>query len=229
MTSNNDHVINTNVINIYCVYKLHPIASSRDTTFTIQNALFGAMQITKNADNSKHNYKGCGICFDERSEFGHTITEGGFAHTTDARNVLISGADMSFSVHATNRANHIYVMGTGLTQGIHDTMLHEEKNFYRNFTDPGKKFMLSLHYNGDDSYLFVNGRQELKFKCKTDQLVKEKLCIGNLSDQWTTSESEKTGLYGKIYDFVEDYEQISGVQAIYDMHRYLMTKHKISP
>ena len=34
---------NNNAINIYCVYKLDPIASSRDTTFTIQNALFGAM------------------------------------------------------------------------------------------------------------------------------------------------------------------------------------------
>ena len=45
---------NNNAINIYCVYKLDPIASSRDTSFTIQNALFGAMQITKNAtDNSK--------------------------------------------------------------------------------------------------------------------------------------------------------------------------------
>ena len=89
--------------------------------------------------------------------------------------------------------------------------------------------MLSLHYNGDDSYLFVNGRQELKFKCKTDQLVKEKLCIGNLSDQWTTSESEKTGVYGKIYDFVVDYEQIVGRTKIIDMHKYLMTKHNISP
>ena len=139
LTSNNDHVINKNVINIYIVYRLDPIASSRDTTFTIQNALFGAMQITKNADNSKNNYKGYGICFDERSDFGHTITEGSCAHTTDARNVLIFGADMSFSVHATNRANNIYVMGTGLTQGIHDTTLHAEKNFYRNFTDLGKK------------------------------------------------------------------------------------------
>ena len=93
LTSNNDHVLNTNVINIYSVYKLVPIASSRDKSFTIQNALFGAMQITKNAtDNSKNNYKGYGICFDERSEFGHTITEGGFTHTTDARNVLIFGA-----------------------------------------------------------------------------------------------------------------------------------------
>ena len=158
LTLNNDHVLNKNVVNIYIVYKVDPLASTRDESFTIQNALFGAMQITKNAtDNDKNNYNGYGICFDERSEFGHTITEGGHAHTTDARNVLIFGADISFSVHATNRANHI------------------------------------------------------KFKAKTDQLVKEKLCIGNLSDQWTTSESEKTGVYGKIYDFVVDYEQISGV------------------
>ena len=229
LTSNNDHVINKNVVNIYIVYKLDPLASSRDKSFTIQNALFGAMQITKNAtDNSKNNYKGYGICFDERSEFGHTITESGRAHTTDARNVLIFEADMNSSVHPTNRANHIYLMGTGLTQGINDITIYAEKNFYRNFTDFGKKFVLSLHYNGDNSYLFVNGRQELKFKTKTDQLVKEKLCIGNLSDQWTTSESEKTGVYGKIYDFVVDYEQISGVKAIYDMHRYLMTKHNIN-
>ena len=120
-------------------------------------------------------------------------------------------------------------MGTGLTQGINDTTIYVEKNFYRNFTDFSKKFMLSFLYNGDDSYLIVNGKQELKFKAKTDQLVKEKLCIGNLSDQWTTSQSEKIGLYGKIYDFVVDYEQISGVKAIYDMHRYLMTKRNISP
>ena len=105
----------------------------------------------------------------------------------------------------------------------------QRKNFHRNFTDPGKKFVLSLHYNGEYSYLCANSRQELKFKAKTDQLVKEKLCIGNLSDELTASESEKTGLYGNIYDFVVDYKSINGVKPIYDMHRYLMTKHNISP
>ena len=65
--------------------------------------------------------------------------------------------------------------------------------YYRNFTDPGKKFVLSLH----------------------------------LSDQWTTSESEKTGLYGKIYDFVVDYEHVAETTKIRDMHRYLITKHSI--
>ena len=49
LTSSNDHLINKNVVNIYIVYKLYTLASSRDKSFTIQNALFGAMQITKNA------------------------------------------------------------------------------------------------------------------------------------------------------------------------------------
>ena len=186
------------------------------------------MQITKNADTSKYDYKRYGIYFDEGGQFGHTVTEGGRGHTTNARNVLIFGADMSFSVHATNRANNIYVMGKELIQGINGTTIYAEKSFYRNFTDPGQKLVLRLHYNNDESYLFVNSRQELKFKCKTDQLVKEKLCLENLSDKWTTSESEKTELYGNIYDFVVDYKTIYGVRAIYDMHSYLMTKHNIS-
>ena len=123
---------NYNVINIYCVYKLDLIASSRDTSFTIQDALFGAMQITENAtDNSKNNYKGYGICFDKGSQFGHTLTEGSRTHIINHRNALIFGAHMSFSIHRTNRANHIYVMSDGLTQGIHDTTLYVEKKYFR--------------------------------------------------------------------------------------------------
>ena len=60
------------------------------------------------------------------------------------------------------------------------------------------------------------------------RLFIEKLCIGNLSDDWTTSESEKTGLYGNIYDFIADYKGVADVKAIYDMQRYLMVKHNIS-
>ena len=107
--------------------------------------------------------------------------------------------------------------------------IYAEKNLYRDFTHPGKKFVLSLQYNGDNSYLFVNGGQEFKFKAKNNQIINKKLCLGNLSSKWTTSESEKTGLYGNIYDFVVDYKSINGVKPIYDMHRYLMTKHNIRP
>ena len=205
---------NKNAISIYIDYKLDPISSTRDTTFTIQNALFGAMEIHKNADTSKYKYKGYGICFDEGGSFS-------IGNINNGRNVLIFGVDESSVVHSNNKANNIYVMGDGIVQGINDTTLYAEKIYSQNFTQPSKKFILSLHYNGDDNYLFVNGKQELKFK--------EKLCIGNLSDKWTTSESEKTELYGNIYDFVIDYKPTVGVDPIHDMHKYLMTKHNISP
>ena len=66
--------------------------------------------------------------------------------------------------------------------------------YSQNFTQPSIKFVLSLHYNRDNSYLFVNGKKKLKFKAKTESLVREKLCLGNISDKWSKSESEKTGL-----------------------------------
>ena len=221
--------IPNNVINIYVVYKLDPIGSTRNTDYTIQNALFGAIKITKNTDSSKYNYTGYGLCFDEGGEFGHTVKQGNFNCTTNAKNLIIFGVDTSSSIHATNKVNNIYVMGKDFIQGINDTAIYAEKLFHNNFTDFGVKFLLSLHYSGDNSYLFANGRQELKFKAKNDQIISEGLCLGNLSGEWTKSESEKTGVYGNIYDFVVDYKPIVGVDPIYDMHRYLMIKHNISP
>ena len=135
---------------------------------------------------------------------------------------------MSFSKHTNNKANNIYVMGKDYIQKINDTTIYAEKNCYRNFTRPEKKIVLSLHYNGDDSYLFVNSRQELKFKTKNDQMIEKELCLGILSSDWTTSEFDKTGLWGNIYDFVTDYKSIVWVTPIHDLHRYLMTKHNIN-
>ena len=199
--------IPNNVTNIYCVYELDPIDFSRNNKFTIQNALFGAIEITKNANTSNYKDKGYGICFDESEEFTHVRKEGNFNHTTSARNVIIFGADMSFSKHANNKANNIYVKGKDYIQKINNTTIYAEKMFYRNFTDPGHKSLLSLHYNGDNNYLFVNGKEELKFKAKPNQIIQKHLCLGNLSHDWTRDQSTKT--------------------AIYDMRRYLMTKHNI--
>ena len=113
--------------------------------------------------------------FDEGGEFGHTVRQGNFDCTINAKNVIIFGVDMSSGIHATNRANNIYVMGKDFIQGINDTTIYAEKLFHNDFTEFGVKFVLSLHYNGDSSYLFANGRQELKFKAKDDQIINEKL------------------------------------------------------
>ena len=215
------HPNNNNVVNIYIVYKLDTINDTRNTDYTIQNALFGAVQVTKNSDISKNKYEGYGICFDE----GGTFTKG---NITNGKNVIIFGADMSFSIHANNRANNIYVLRDFLVQDINGTSIYAEKIYSKNFTEPGGKFVLSLYYNSSNSYLFVNGTQELKFKAKNDQILKEKLCGGNLSSDWAVVNSTKACLYGNVYDFVVDYQGINGVKQIYDMNRYLMIKHDIN-
>ena len=130
------------------------------------------MKITKNTDSSKNNYKGYGLCFDEGGEFGHTVKQGNLNRTTNAKNVITFGVDMSSSIHATNRANNIYVMGKDFIQGINDNYICRIL-FHNNFTEFGVKFVLSLHYNGDNNYLFANGRQEIKFKAKDDQIINE--------------------------------------------------------
>ena len=209
------------VVKIYIVYRLDKISNTRNTDYTIQNALFGAVKITKNStDASKNKYEGYGLCFDECG----TFTKG---NITNGGNVIIFGADMSFSTHTTNKANNIYVLGYFLVQGINGTIIYVEQVFKTNFTEVGNKFVLSLHYNSHESYLFANGVQQIKFKADDTQILKEKLCFGNLSSNWTSANSTKTGLYGKLYDFVVDYELINGVKKIYDMHRYLITKHRI--
>ena len=181
--------------------RLQILGFSRNNEFTIQNALFGAIEITKNTNTSKYKYKGYGICFDESEEFPHVRKEGNFNHTTTARNVIIFGADMSFSKHANNKINNVYVMGKDYIQKINDTTIYAEKMFYRNFTDSGHKFVLSLHYNGNNSYLFVNGKQELKFKTKTDQIIQKKLCLGNLSNDWIKNESKKNFVIREYLQF----------------------------
>ena len=115
------HPNNNNVVNIYIIYKLDTINNTRNTDYTIQNALFGAVKITKNSGILKNKYEGYGICFDG----GGTFTKG---NITSGKNVIIFGADMSFSIHANNRTNNIYVLGDFLVQGINGTSIYAEKN-----------------------------------------------------------------------------------------------------
>ena len=176
-----------NTVNIYIVYRLNTISSTRNTDYTIQNTLFCAMKITKDTDYSRNNYTGYGICFDE----GRGFSKG---NISNGKNVIIFGVHESSLVHTNNKANNIFVMGDLFVQGINDTTLYTEKLYSQNFTEANKKFVLSLHYNSDNSYLFVNSKQELKFKAKNKEIIDEKLCLGNLSSEWTINESEKTGL-----------------------------------
>ena len=84
---------------------------------------------------------------------------------------------------------------------------------------------MSLHYNGANSYLFVNGTEIYKFKAKDSEIVPSPLCLGNISKDWSVDNMKKTGFTGYVYDFRADYNAIA-VDNIKDIHNYLMKKNK---
>ena len=111
--------------------------------------MFGAVILTKNADIDQYGYSGHGIGFDRRSSF--SFSGGGFG-----QNILIFGAVISSPAHIDNNKKDILVLRRGPTQGLEHT-LSAERMYSINFILTRKKFCLSLHYNGANSYLFFNG------------------------------------------------------------------------
>ena len=81
-----------------------------------------------------------------------------------------------------------------------------------------------MHYNGANSYLFVNGTGIYKFKAKDSEIVTSPLCLGNISKDWSTGNLKKTGFNGYVYDFSVDYDA-TNVDDIKDIHKYLMKKN----
>ena len=159
------------IVNIYIVYELGA-SGSNDNDSTLKSCLFGAVTLTKNADIDKYGYSGYGIGFDRYSSF--SFPSGGFG-----QNILIFGADMSSSAHIDNKKKDKLVLGKGPTQGLEHT-LTAEKMYSINFTVTKKKFCLSLHYNGTNSYLLVNGTEIYNFKAKGSEIVATPLCLRNI-------------------------------------------------
>ena len=88
------------------------------------------------------------------------------------------------------------------------------------------KFSLSLHYNGANTYLFVNGTEIYKFNAKDSEIVATPSCLGNISKDWSVENMKKAGFNGYVYDFIVDYDS-TGVDDIVDIHKYLMKKNNI--
>ena len=141
------------------------------------------------------------------------------------KNVIIIGVDMSSSPHIDNKNKYILIIGKGLTQGL-EHKLTAEKLYSINFTEHNKKFCLSLHYNGANSYLFVSGTEIIKLKAKDCKIKAYSLCLGNISKDFCVDNIKNTGLNGYLYDFNVDYDAIV-VDDTSDIHTYLMKKHDI--
>ena len=97
---------------------------------------------------------------------------------------------MSFSAYIDNKKRGILILGKGPTQELENT-LAAEKIYSIDFAVTKKKFSLSLHYNGTNSYLFVNGTEIYKFKAKDSEIVAGPLCLGNISKDWSADNMKK--------------------------------------
>ena len=85
---------------------------------------------------------------------------------------------MGSSAHVNNKTINILVLCKDFTQGINNTTIYAEKMYSADFTVAKKFFCLSLHYNGDNSYLFVNGKGVINFKAKDSEIVPYPSCLG---------------------------------------------------
>ena len=173
------------IINIYIVYEISKNYSISSYP-TLEKCLFSAVSLTINADIDKFNYFGYGIGFDRQGEFS-------FGTRGFGRPCIIFGVDLSSSIQLTRKKN-ILVLGKDFVQGINGTTIYAEKMYSINFTENNKKFCLSLHYNGDNSYLIVNSTETYKFKAKDSEIVASPLCLGNISKDFPVAIMKTTGL-----------------------------------
>ena len=135
--------------------------------------------------------------FNFHSEF--LFTDGSFG-----KNVIVFGADMGSFMHINNKGKDIIILGEGPTRGLDDTALTAEAKYVVIFTQSGKRFVLSLHYAGNNSFLFVIASKIYQFKAKDSKIKDYALCLGNISKDFTINHMKKTGLKGIVKLFSVD-------------------------
>ena len=114
---------------------------------------------------------------------------------------------MSSSVHVNNKNKSILILGKWETKGLDNTSLTAEAEYSINFSRSKRKFCLNFHYNGSNSFLFVNATK-IFWKAKDSEIKKYPLCLGNFQKTFFVDNMKKTGLNGYVYNFNIDYNTI---------------------
>ena len=106
------------------------------------------------------------------------------------KNIIIFGVDNGSSVHIDDRNRNILVLGERSTQGLEDATITEETKYPINSTEWRKRFALGLHYNGSNSFLFVNRVKINLFRGKDWERKLYLICLRNILKDFTF---DKTG------------------------------------
>ena len=119
------------------------------------------------------------------------------------------------------------MLSEGPTLGINGRFSSPEKKFSIGFSKANTKFCLSLHYNADNSYLFINRKEIFKFKTDTKNVnFPTQFCFESISNGFSATESTELSLNEIVYDFSVDYNSIDKSDIV-NIHKYLMTKNNI--
>ena len=168
------------------------------------------------ANLSGNKYTGYGISFSSKI-YPHKDSG------KNTKNLIIFGVDLSSSSYTENEKNSVLVLGKGSVKITNTTTIQAEDELKTNCMIPNKKFVLSVHYNGDNSYLFINGIQQYKFKIKNDEIKANTLNLGNISNNDPTN---SLSFICNIYYFSVDYQPAT-TDKIEKIHKYLMKKNDI--
>ena len=104
-------------------------------------------------------------------------------------------------MHIDNKGKYISILDKGTTQGLDGTTFKAGALYPINFIQSGKRSVLSLHYNGSNSFLFVNATNAYQFKAKNSETKDYALCLGNFSKVFTINNMKRSRIK-KSYNFV---------------------------
>ena len=98
------------------------------------------------------------------------------------------------------------MLGQGPNFEVDERFGSSEKKFSINVSKANKTFCLSLNYNADNRYLFVNGKEIFKLKVGNKNLnIPTQFCLKGTYNGFSTTEFREESLNKNVYDFSVDY------------------------
>ena len=162
----------------------------------------------KNNDFNFQTLSGYGIGF--YTDYIFTYSPGVFAY-----NAIVFGVD-------SQENNNVLAIGKGSVK-INSKTVGVKASYKNNISATASKIILNLHYK-ENSYIFSNGHKITDFKAKDSEINDDPICLGNISKEFSKSDTKKTGLHGVVYYFSVDHEPTS-VYDIVKIHKYLENQY----
>ena len=116
--------------------------------------------------------------------------------------------------------NNFLILGDGDTFGINGSFKAPEKRFNISLSKVKTKFCLSLHYNIDNNYLFVNGKEVYIFKpSNKNNNFSSQLCLGTMCNKFDCVDLKEVSFKENVYGFSVDYDALDK-SNILKIHKY---------